>query len=127
MTSLKFGLGESCEFVFVHGSFMHQKCSNYALTNLLFGLCKFVWIIDSLVTRPHPHLGALARPSTLKCYEPKSVPNSLSFYCFTLDPHLTRSRSLGVHHSSLLEFCNILLMRFCASLVCTSWRVINAS
>jgi uncharacterized protein YehS (DUF1456 family) len=24
-----------------------QKCSNYALTNLLFGLCRFVWIIDA--------------------------------------------------------------------------------
>jgi hypothetical protein len=25
------------------------KCSNYALTNLLFGLCRSVWIIDLLV------------------------------------------------------------------------------
>ncbi len=25
-----------------HGSFVPQKCSNYALTNLLFGLCRFV-------------------------------------------------------------------------------------
>ncbi len=28
---------------------------------MLFGLCKFVWIIDLLVTRPNPHLRALAR------------------------------------------------------------------
>jgi hypothetical protein len=42
------GHGESCEFVFAHGSFVHQKCFNYALTNLLFGLCKFVWVIDCL-------------------------------------------------------------------------------
>jgi len=37
------GSGESCEsyeFVFVHGSSVHQKYYNYALTNLLFGLCK---------------------------------------------------------------------------------------
>jgi hypothetical protein len=34
------GRGESCESVFAHGSSVHQKCSNYALTNLLFGLCK---------------------------------------------------------------------------------------
>jgi len=27
-----------CLFVFVRGSFVHQKCSNYVLTNLLFGL-----------------------------------------------------------------------------------------
>jgi hypothetical protein len=36
------GRGESCEFEFARGSFKHQKCSNYALTNLLFSLCKFV-------------------------------------------------------------------------------------
>jgi hypothetical protein len=45
MVSPKSGYGEfceSCEFVFAHGSFVHQKCSNYALTNLLFGLCKYV-------------------------------------------------------------------------------------
>jgi hypothetical protein len=34
------GRGESYEFVFARGSSMHQKCSNYALTNSLFGLCK---------------------------------------------------------------------------------------
>jgi len=28
-----------------------KKCSNYAVTNLLFGLCKLIWIIDMLVTR----------------------------------------------------------------------------
>jgi hypothetical protein len=32
--------GESCESVFAHGLSVHQKCSNYALINLLFGLCK---------------------------------------------------------------------------------------
>ncbi len=34
--------GESCESMFARGSSVHQKCSNYALTNLLFGLCKSV-------------------------------------------------------------------------------------
>jgi hypothetical protein len=58
------GFFESCEFVFACGSFVHQKCSNYALTNLLFGLYKFVWIIDSLITLPSPHPRALACPST---------------------------------------------------------------
>jgi hypothetical protein len=33
--------GRSCEFVYAHGSSVHQKCSNYALTNL-FGLCKLI-------------------------------------------------------------------------------------
>jgi hypothetical protein len=36
------GCGESYESMFVHGSSMHQKCSNFALTNLVFGLCRFV-------------------------------------------------------------------------------------
>jgi hypothetical protein len=53
--------GESCEFVFTYGSSMHQKCSNYALTNLLFGLCKSVWIIDPFVICLSPHPEALAR------------------------------------------------------------------
>jgi len=36
------GHDESCESVFAGGPFMHQKCSNDTLTNLLFGLCKSV-------------------------------------------------------------------------------------
>ncbi len=58
--------GETWKSMFVCGSSMHQKCSNYALTNLLFGLCKFVWIIDPLVTLLSPYLGALAHPSTFE-------------------------------------------------------------
>jgi hypothetical protein len=42
VVSPSLGYGESREFVFTHGSWMHQKCSNYALTNLLFGLCRSV-------------------------------------------------------------------------------------
>jgi hypothetical protein len=34
------GCDESCESTFAHGLSMHQKCSNYALTNLLFSLCR---------------------------------------------------------------------------------------
>jgi hypothetical protein len=34
--------GKSYEFVFVHGSSVHQKCSNYVVINLLFGLCRSV-------------------------------------------------------------------------------------
>jgi hypothetical protein len=33
--------GESYESMFARGEFVHQKCSNYALTNL-FSLCRFV-------------------------------------------------------------------------------------
>jgi hypothetical protein len=34
-----FNLGSS---VFAHDLPMHQKCFNYALTNLLFSLCRFM-------------------------------------------------------------------------------------
>ncbi len=46
-----------------HGSFVNQKCSN-TLVNLLFGLCKFVWIIESLVICSSPHPKAPTCPST---------------------------------------------------------------
>jgi hypothetical protein len=36
------GRGESYEFVYAHGLFVHQKCSIYALINLLFYLCRSV-------------------------------------------------------------------------------------
>jgi hypothetical protein len=73
------GHGESCEFVFARGSSMHRKCSNYALINLLFGLCKSIWIIDLLIIRLSPYPGILARPSIP---EVLWAPNSLSFRCF---------------------------------------------
>ncbi len=57
------GCGESYEFVYVSDSSVHQKCSNYTLTNLLFGLCKFMWIVDPLVILSSPHPGASTCPS----------------------------------------------------------------
>jgi hypothetical protein len=60
------GRGESCESVFARGLSVHQKCFNYALTNLLFGLCRHVWVIDLLVILPSPYLGAPIHPSTPK-------------------------------------------------------------
>jgi hypothetical protein len=57
---------ESCEFVYVRGSFVHQKCFNYAQTNLLFNLCRSLWIFDPLVTCPGPHPGVLAHPFTFE-------------------------------------------------------------
>ncbi len=52
--------------MFTHGLSMHQKCSSYALTNLLFGLCRFMWVIELLIICPSPYLWALTRPSTLE-------------------------------------------------------------
>jgi len=74
--------GESFESMYGHDSFVHHKCSNYTLTNFLFGLCKSVWIIDPLVIRPSPHLEALVRPSTpevLRIKEHTPTPSSIVF------------------------------------------------
>jgi hypothetical protein len=60
------GHGESYEYVYAHGLTMHKNCSNYALTNLLFSLCKYVGIINLLVICFNLHLGALSHPFDLE-------------------------------------------------------------
>jgi len=61
---------------------VHQKCFNYALTNLLFGLCRSVWMIELLVNLPSPILSW----SSSTPFYPRSVasqeanPNSFSFH-----------------------------------------------
>jgi hypothetical protein len=76
--------GESCESMFVCGSSVHQKCYNYALTNLLFGLCRSMWIIDLLVIRPNPHHEAPTCPSTLKVWQAREcAPTPYPFVVFT--------------------------------------------
>jgi hypothetical protein len=65
-------------------SSMHQKCSNYALTNLLFGLCRFVWIIELLINFPSPYLGILTPPSTPKVlWTKESTPTPCLSVVFT--------------------------------------------
>jgi len=54
-----------------HDSSVHQKCSNYALTNLLFGLCRFVWVINLFIVLPNPHPKAPACLATLKVLRAK--------------------------------------------------------
>jgi hypothetical protein len=66
---------------------------------LLFGLCRSVWIIDSLVT----HLRLIPKlqhaPLPLKSYEPGSMPQLLLFSLFSpLDSQLSPSKGLGVCH-----------------------------
>jgi hypothetical protein len=56
------GCDESCKSVFARDLFVHQKCSNYALTNLLFGLCRSVSVIELLVNLLSPHPRAPAPP-----------------------------------------------------------------
>ncbi len=60
------GRGGSYESMYVRGLSVHQKCSNYTLINLLFGLCRFMWIIGSLVIHPSPHPEASKHRSTLE-------------------------------------------------------------
>jgi hypothetical protein len=48
--------------MYVRGLFVHQMCSNYALTNLLYGLCRSIWIIDPVVIHPSSHPGILTHP-----------------------------------------------------------------
>jgi hypothetical protein len=62
---------------------MHQKCSNYALTNLLFGLCRSVNIINPLITCPSPHLEAPPRPSTPQMLRGKERTPTLPSIIFT--------------------------------------------
>ncbi len=54
------------------------KCSNYALTNLLFDLCRSVWIIEVFfnLLSPIPKLQHTLLPS--KVCEPGSAPPTLS-------------------------------------------------
>jgi hypothetical protein len=65
------------------------KCSSYALTNLLFGLCRSVWIIDACHS-PSPHPRALACPSTPKVLRTKEcAPTPYSFVVSTLYSYLS--------------------------------------
>ncbi len=87
--------GKSCESMFVHGLSMHQKCSNHALTNLLFGLCRSVWIIDLLVIHLNPHLGVQHAPLPQSTTSWESYPNSLSFRCFHIGFAFESIKELG--------------------------------
>jgi hypothetical protein len=63
------------------------KCSNYALTHLLFGLCSSMWVIDLLVNVPSPDLEAPTHPSTpevLRTKERTPIPSSSTICTFGL-------------------------------------------
>jgi hypothetical protein len=97
MASPSLGCGESCEPVFTHGSFVHQKCFSHALTSLLFGLCRSVWVIDLLVTLLNPYPRTPTRPSTPEMLRARErTPTLHSSVVFTLNSHLSLLRSLGV-------------------------------
>jgi hypothetical protein len=58
------------------------KCSNYALTNSWFGLCRSVWVIELFVNLPSPYPGAPAHPFTPNVMWAKERLNS--FCCLHL-------------------------------------------
>jgi hypothetical protein len=72
---------------FVRVSFVHQKCSNSALTNLLFGLCRSAWIIELLVICPSFILKLQHALLPPKCCKPKNAPQFLFFCCLHLWTH----------------------------------------
>jgi len=92
--------------MFACGLSVHQKCSIYALTNLLFGLCRFTWIIELFVNIPSPHPRAPTRPSTPEVLQTmERAPTPYSSIVFTLDLHLSMSRRLGARHSGMWLWC----------------------
>ncbi len=92
------GRDESCEFVFAYDSSVHQKCFNYALTNLLFGLCKFMWIIKLFVIFPSPIPKLQHTLLPPKFCEPRSVSQLFILSMFShLNLQSSLPRSLGVH------------------------------
>jgi hypothetical protein len=80
------------------------KCYKYALTNLLFGLCKFVWVIELFVNLLSPILELQHAFLPLKCYKPGSAPQFLLSLSTPLDLQLSPSRSLGVCHNMVISF-----------------------
>jgi len=85
--------------VFAHGSSVHQRCPNYALTNLSFGLCKSMRVIELLVNISSPHHRISTCPSTPKVLRAENAPQLFFLSLFSsLDLQLGPSRSLGVRH-----------------------------
>jgi hypothetical protein len=104
LLSPKSELCESCESVYTHGSSMHQKCSNYALTNLLFRLCRSMWIIDLLVIHSSPHFGVTARPSTFEIPWATERTVTPSIILFS-NSNLSLSRNVGIDQHYITMHC----------------------
>jgi len=114
------GCGESYESVFACGSFVHQKCSNYALTNLLFGLCMSMWVIEFLVTLLSPHYGVPACPSTPKVmWATEHAPTPYPFVVFTFRLKVESTKEFG--GASLLLY---IFNGLCMTIISFLWRCI---
>ncbi len=76
---------------------------------MLFGLCRFVWIIDLLVTRLSPHPKTLTRPSTLEMLRAKEhtlIP--YPFIVFRLGFEVEFIKELQVHHNPYFNFNKVI-------------------
>jgi hypothetical protein len=75
---------------------MHQKCFNYALTNLLFSSCRSKWVIEFLVTFRSPHPGVPTHPFTPKVlWAREFAPILYPFIVCTFRLAIELLRSLG--------------------------------
>ncbi len=68
--------------MYAHGLSMHQKCSNFALINLVFGLCISIWIIDPLATCLISHLRAPTHPFYFWIITNEGTYRNSFFHCF---------------------------------------------
>jgi hypothetical protein len=84
--------------MFARGSFVQQKYSNYALTNLLFGLCRSVWVIDLLVIFPIPYPGTPACSSTPKVLQVRERAPTPPSVVFTFGLVVESIKKSGVRH-----------------------------
>jgi RsiW-degrading membrane proteinase PrsW (M82 family) len=81
--------------LWVHGSSKHQKCLNYVVTNLLFGLCISMWVIKCLLISLVP-----SRSSNTPLYPQSATsqgacPDSLLFDCFHFKLVIESIKELG--------------------------------
>jgi hypothetical protein len=101
VASPSLGRDEFCEFVFVRDSSVHQNCSNYALTNLWFGLCRSMWIINLFITRLSPHPRAPTRPFTLEMLRVREcTPTFFPSVVFTFRLAVESIKEFGGAHMS---------------------------
>jgi hypothetical protein len=90
---------------------VHEKCLNYALTNLLFGLCRSMWIINPLVTHPSLHPRALTRPSTFEVLPTKEcTPTPYPSIVFTFRLTIESIKEFG--GMSFMESSNLESSKF---------------
>jgi len=73
-----------------------SKCCNYALTNLLFSLCRSVWVSEVLVKLLNPILELQHAPLPPKCCKLRSAPQLVLLSMFLpLNSQLSPLRNLG--------------------------------